>query len=131
MDSIDLGVSCINGLLSKTNLDPEIIDELIWGNVISNSNSPNIAREIILDAKLPSKISAKTVNKSCLSGLEAILQGVDLIENGNADVVLAGGSDSVSNAEIVLPKHMSKALGKYQYSKSNRVTGFVNLMKVF
>jgi acetyl-CoA acyltransferase len=129
MDAIDLGVSCVNGLLSKINLDPEIIDELIWGNVVTNSNA-NIAREIILDAKLPSSISAKTVNKACLSGLEAILQGVDLIENGNADVVLAGGSDSSSNAEIVLPKHMSQALGKYKYSKSNGVTGFVNLMKV-
>eukprot|EP01080_Neovahlkampfia_damariscottae_P009224 gene9224-1310_t len=129
LDAIELGSECVKGLISKTQLDPELVDEIIWGNVVQNNGAPNIAREIIFDSKLPTKITGKTISKGCLSGLEAILQGVDLIENGNAHVVLAGGSDSVSSSEIILPKHMSQALGKYQYSKTKGISSFVTLVK--
>ena len=130
MDAIDLGSQIVKGFLSKTNLDPENIDIVIWGNVVESINGPNVAREIILDSKLPSKITGKTISKGWLSGLEGILEGIDLIENGNAEVVLVGASDSISSSEIILPKHMSQNLDKYKYSKTNGISGFAKLMKV-
>lgn len=117
VDAIGLGVSAVSGLLEKTKLNPEEIDEIIWGNVVLNTKAPNVAREIIIDLNLPKKITGVTVSRACLSGLEAILQAVRLIEHGHANVVIAGGSDSTSNGEISLPRHVGHALGQYQYGK--------------
>lgn len=120
VDSIELGVHAVSGLLNKTRLDPRYIDEVIWGNVVLNTKAPNIAREIILDLNLPKNITGVTVSRACHSGLEAILQGVRLIEHGGAQVVVAGGSDSMSNGEISLPRHMAHALGNYKYNGSGK-----------
>ncbi|KAL9652385.1 hypothetical protein ABK040_012040 [Willaertia magna] len=117
VDAIGLGVSSVDGLLKKTKLNPNLIDEIIWGNVVLNTKAPNIAREIIIDLNLPKKITGVTVSRACLSGLEAILQGIRLIESGNAEVVVAGGSDSTSNGELTMPRNFTKALGKYNYGK--------------
>lgn len=65
--------------------------------LVVTTQAPNIAREIVMDLKLPSKITGVTVSRACLSGLQAILQAVDYIEQGHGDVVIAGGSDSMSN----------------------------------
>lgn len=113
VDAIDLGCTAVSGLLKKTKLDPNLVDEVIWGNVVVNVNSPNVAREIILQLGLPNSISGVTVSRACLSGLEAILQGVRLIETGQAECVIAGGSDSTSNCDVPIPRHLQHALGKY------------------
>jgi len=99
-----LGVAAVEGLLKKSKLDPNLIDEIIWGNVVLNTKAPNVAREIVIDLNLPKKITGVTVSRACLSGMEAILQGIRLIEAGQADVVVAGGSDSMSNGEMALPR---------------------------
>lgn len=64
---------------------------------VVNTRAPNIAREIVIDLNLPRKITGVTVSRACLSGLQAILQAVHLIEHGDAHCVIAGGSDSTSN----------------------------------
>ena len=66
--AIDLGVAAVRGLLRETELDPQEIDEVIYGNVVVHSGAPNIAREILLDAKLPASIPGTTVVLQCLSG---------------------------------------------------------------
>ncbi|KAL0480123.1 acetyl-CoA acyltransferase [Acrasis kona] len=130
VDAIGLGVSAVSGLLQKTKLNPEIIDEVIWGNVVVNTKAPNVAREIIIDLNLPKKITGVTVSRACLSGLEAILQGVRLIESGHAQVVVAGGSDSTSNGEVTLPRHVGHALGQYKYGRDqNSMKGYKKLLK--
>lgn len=62
-----------------------------------NPSAPNVAREIVVDLNLPTKITGVTVSRACISGLQAILQAVHLIEHGDAECVIAGGSDSMSN----------------------------------
>ncbi|KAF0983092.1 hypothetical protein FDP41_011070 [Naegleria fowleri] len=130
VDSIGLGVSAVEGLLKKSKLDPNLIDEIIWGNVVLNTKAPNVAREIVIDLNLPKKITGVTVSRACLSGLEAILQGIRLIEHGQAEVVVAGGSDSMSNGEMALPRNLTLALGKYNYGKDKgTMKGLIQLFK--
>ncbi|CEO97951.1 Acetyl-CoA C-acyltransferase [Plasmodiophora brassicae] len=113
VDATALGVACVRGLIEKYKIDPVIVDDVIWGNVVVNTSAPNIAREIVIDAKLPRSIPGVTVSRACLSGLQAIEQAVTLIESGYAHVVIAGGSDSTSNGEMPVPRHLTRALGKY------------------
>ena len=113
VDAIGLGVAAVRGLLEKTQLDPELIDEVVFGNVVVNSAAPNIARELVLDAKLPMKISGTTVVCQCLSGLECVAQAARLIGAGDASCVVAGGSDSTSSGEVTLDRSLTLALGTY------------------
>ena len=119
-NAIDLGVATVRGLIQKTKINPKIIDELIMGNVVIKSSAPNLAREIVIDANLPRTIAGVTVSRACLSGLQAIEQANMLIETGNADVVVAGGSDSLSSAELNMPAKFTLALAKYQMGGGNK-----------
>eukprot|EP00465_Bigelowiella_longifila_P014428 CAMPEP_0185277900 /NCGR_PEP_ID=MMETSP1359-20130426/59711_1 /TAXON_ID=552665 /ORGANISM="Bigelowiella longifila, Strain CCMP242" /LENGTH=69 /DNA_ID=CAMNT_0027872195 /DNA_START=30 /DNA_END=236 /DNA_ORIENTATION=+ len=66
-NAISLGAAAVKGLIAKTEIDPNAIDQLIMGNVVVNSNAPNLAREIIIDLMLPSNIPGTTVSIACLS----------------------------------------------------------------
>jgi acetyl-CoA acyltransferase len=116
LDTVELAKQAVSGLLARTQLDPTHIDEVVWGSVIFNGATPNTARELVLDLNLPRSIPGFTVTRACLSGLQAITHAAAAIERGDVDVVIAGGSDSVSNAEMPMPKKLVKALGKLQYS---------------
>jgi len=120
VDSIGLSVAAISGLLTKTKLDPHLIDSIIMGNVVVTSAAPNLARESILDLKLPRHIPGTTVSMACLSGLEAIAIASNAIETNNGDIILAGGSDSLSNGELSMPRKATRALGKYQMGGGNK-----------
>eukprot|EP00817_Percolomonadidae_sp_ATCC50343_P003827 CAMPEP_0117430056 /NCGR_PEP_ID=MMETSP0758-20121206/9581_1 /TAXON_ID=63605 /ORGANISM="Percolomonas cosmopolitus, Strain AE-1 (ATCC 50343)" /LENGTH=416 /DNA_ID=CAMNT_0005217665 /DNA_START=164 /DNA_END=1411 /DNA_ORIENTATION=+ len=115
LDNVGLGCVAVEGLIKKTKINPEWIDEIVWGTVVLNTKAPNVAREIVIDLNLPKTIPGHTVSRACLSGLTAILSGIRMIETGQADCIIAGGSDSTSNGEVTLPKHLQHALAKYQY----------------
>jgi acetyl-CoA acyltransferase len=104
MDSIALGAAAVRGLLDRTHLPESEIGGIIWGGVILPAGSPNIAREIVLDLNLPRNIEGATVTRACTSSLLAITQAAAAIERGEVDVLIAGGSDSTSNAEVKLPQ---------------------------
>jgi acetyl-CoA acyltransferase len=104
MDTIALGVTAVRALLERFPVPRAELDALVWGGVILPGTAPNVGREIVLDAGLPHEVEAMTVTRACASGLQAIALGVAQIERGEADVVVAGGSDSTSNAEIKLPQ---------------------------
>lgn len=130
VDTIALGASAVSGLLNKYKLDPSHIDEVIWGAVVLPNGTPNVAREIVLDLNLPRTIPAYTVSRACLSGLQAIVQAVTMIEHGDAECVIAGGSDSLSNGELVMPRKVTHALANYQYGGKNRgAAGVVQLLR--
>jgi acetyl-CoA acyltransferase len=112
LDTIDLASAACKGLIEKSKVDPRDIDEVIWGAVVFKSSAPNVARELVLDLNLPPSIPGMTVTRACLSGLQAITLAAAAIERGDADVVIAGGSDSVSNAEVPLPGNLTLAMGK-------------------
>mmetsp|Transcript_37143 Transcript_37143/g.43373 ORF Transcript_37143/g.43373 Transcript_37143/m.43373 type:complete len:445 (+) Transcript_37143:27-1361(+) len=117
MDTIDLGCEAVRGLLNKSKLPPSEIDHVAWGGVMMRSGCPNTAREIVIDLDLPLNISAHTETMACASGMKSILSAMQLIESGNADVVVAGGSDSVSCTEVPLARDVSQSLALYSSGK--------------
>jgi acetyl-CoA acyltransferase len=110
LDTIALGTQVTNALLKKLELDRKKIDAIVWGGVILPPLSVNIGREIALDLGLH-EVEGHTVTRACASGLQAISTAVAMIERGEADVVIAGGSDSTSNAPIALPPKVTQTLG--------------------
>ena len=117
MDTIALGVAAARGALAKAGLGVRDVDAVVWGGVILPSGSPNVGREIALDLKLDPRAEAMTVTRACASGLQAITLAAAAIERGEADVVLCGGSDSTSHAEIKLPQKVVHALAPLALGK--------------
>ena len=111
LDTIALGAAAVSGLLKKLELNPKEIDAISWGGVILPPLSVNVGREIVLDLKLPYSIEGHTVTRACASGLQAITAAAASIERGEADVIIAGGSDSTSNAPIAFPSKIVNVLG--------------------
>lgn len=118
VDTIALGVSATGSLLQRTELDRRELDGIVWGGVILPGFAPNVGREIALDLALPCSVEAYTVTRACASGLQAITNAVGAIERGDADVMIAGGSDSTSNAEIKLPQKVVHALAPLAFGKA-------------
>jgi len=118
VDTIGLGVSAVGNLLERTELDRKEIDGIVWGGVILPGLAPNVGREIALDLRLPHSVEAFTVTRACASGLQAVTSAVSAIERGDADVMIAGGSDSTSNAEIKLPQKVVHAMAPLAFGKA-------------
>lgn len=119
LDAIALGDVAVEALLAKTGLPQSEVESLLWGCVIIPSAAPNVGREIALDVGLPRSVEAATISMACASGLRAITTAAAAIERGDADVVIAGGSDSTSNAEIKLPQKLVHALAPIAFGKAS------------
>lgn len=104
LDAIDLSVAAARALLARNPGVGEALGGVVWGGVILPSGAPNIGREVVLDLGLPRHIEASTVTRACTSGLLSVTQAVAAIERGEADIMVAGGSDSTSNAEVKMPQ---------------------------
>ncbi|MDV6315407.1 acetyl-CoA C-acyltransferase [Idiomarina sp. HP20-50] len=100
----NLGATAIKAALSNSGLKADDISEVIMGNVLPAGLGQAPARQAMLYADLPRSTGATTINKVCGSGLKAAMMAHDLIKAGSADVVLAGGMESMSNAPYLLPK---------------------------
>ncbi|GAB2726194.1 acetyl-CoA C-acyltransferase [Nocardia thraciensis] len=109
MDSIDLADAAVAGLLERAGLPKDQVQAIVWGGVILPSAAPNIAREIALDLRLDPGCEGYTVTRACASGLQAVTAAAAAIERGEYDVMIAGGSDSTSNAEVKLPQKVVHA----------------------
>lgn len=109
-DAVDLGRSVITNLLTKTGIDPEMIDETIFGCVSQPAEAANIARVIALRAGIPKEKPAMTVHRNCASGLEAMTTASDRMAAGHGEVFVVGGTESMSR----IPLYYSyKAAGKF------------------
>src|SRR5690242_8113790 len=111
LDTIALGAATVSALLKRLELPAREVDSIVWGGVILPPLSVNVGREIVLELKLPPAIEGMTVTRACASGLQAITTAAAAIERGDADVVIAGGSDSTSNAPIAFPPKLVHKLG--------------------
>ena len=111
MDAIDLGVEAVRGLLSRTGVPWDALDAIIWSGVVLPPLAPNVGREIALDLGLPPSVEAVTVTRACASGLQAITDAVAKIERGEADLIIAGGGDSTSNAALTMPPSFIRKAG--------------------
>ncbi|MBE3599067.1 MAG: acetyl-CoA C-acetyltransferase [Limnochordaceae bacterium] len=97
-----LGAVAVRGALERAGVSPDQVDEVIMGNVISAGLGQAPARQAALLAGLPRKVECLTINKMCGSGLKAVMLAAQAIAVGDADVVVAGGMESMSNAPYVL-----------------------------
>ncbi|MES2620012.1 MAG: thiolase family protein [Bacteroidota bacterium] len=116
--SYQLGQFAIKGLLNKTGIDPKEVGYVVMGTTISNVKTGNVAREAALTAGIPTTSPCHTVTMACISANQAIVSGMHIIQNGDADVVIAGGTDCTSDAPILFNKKMRKKLFMAQKLKS-------------
>jgi acetyl-CoA acyltransferase len=93
------------------------VDSIVWGGVLLPGMSPNVGREIALELGMHAT-EAVTVTRACASGLQAVTTAAAAIERGDADVVIAGGSDSTSNAEVKLPQRLVRAVAPIAFGKA-------------
>jgi acetyl-CoA C-acetyltransferase len=91
-----LGAIAIKGALDKINLDPNLVDEVLMGNVVQAGNGQAPARQAALYAGLPNTVACTTINKVCASGMKAVMQGAQAIIAGDAEIVVAGGMENMS-----------------------------------
>jgi acetyl-CoA C-acetyltransferase len=96
----DLGATAVRGLLERTGLAGEDVDDLILGHVYPTSEAPAIGRVVALDAGLPVPVTGLQVDRRCGSGLQAILYAAMQVQTGASEVVVAGGADSMSRAVV-------------------------------
>lgn len=116
----ELGQLAIKGLISKTGIDPKIVDSVVMGCVIHTLKTSNLAREAALTAGISNKTPCHTVTQACISANRAIVAAIGELAAGQAEVVIAGGADSASETPIGYKKHMRTKLMK---GKKIRSTG--------
>lgn len=102
----DLGARIAKEVILRSNIDPTKIDEVIIGNVAQPGDAANISRVIALKAGVPESVPAYTVHRNCASGMEAITTATSKILNDEADIILAGGVESMSN----IPLHFNEKM---------------------
>ncbi|GFG72513.1 acetyl-CoA C-acetyltransferase [Mycolicibacter senuensis] len=97
LTAVDLGVAALSGLLDRTGLPADTIDDVVLGHCYPNSEAPAIGRVVALDSGLPVTVPGMQVDRRCGSGLQAVLQACLQVGSGDCDVVIAGGAESMSN----------------------------------
>jgi acetyl-CoA C-acetyltransferase len=101
--AVELGAAVIKRLLEQSGLDGSEVDEVILGHVLTAGAGQNTARQAAIKAGLPNAVPAMTLNKVCGSGLKALHLGAQAIRCGDADVIIAGGMENMSQAPYVMP----------------------------
>ncbi len=128
LDSIDLADVAVKALLDRSEVPHEDIDSIVWGGVIFPSLAPNIAREVALDLRLSPSVEGMTCTRACATGLQAVTLAAAAIERGEADVVIAGGSDSTSNAPLNLPQKAVHALAPLAFGKAASPSDYLQVL---
>jgi len=118
LDVFELGRAAVVEVLQRSEIDPAEVDQIIFGNVSRPVKYHNLAREIGLASGLPRSIPAFTVGLACASACQAATSAVDLIERGYAQVVVAGGAESLSNVPIQYGDRLARALVGASQAKS-------------
>ena len=114
----DLGARIAKEVLIRSQVDPEKIDEVIIGNVANPADAANIARVIALKAGIPQHVPAFTVHRNCASGMEAMTTSCSKILNGEAEIILAGGVESMSNIPLFFGKKMTALFANLMKAKT-------------
>lgn len=103
LTAVDLGAIAVKEAIKRAGIDPAIIDEVILGNVLQGGLGQNVARQIAMAAGVPKEVPAMTMNKVCGSGLRTVGLAAQIIKAGDADCILAGGAESMSQAGYIMP----------------------------
>lgn len=102
LSAVDLGVIAAKEAIKRANIDPKEINEVLIGNVLSTGLGQNLARQIAIKSGVPVEVPSMTLNKLCGSGLRAVSLAAQEIILGDADVILCGGSESMSNSPYII-----------------------------
>lgn len=101
--AVTLGAIAAKEAIKRAGIDPAIIDEVVLGNVLQGGLGQNVARQIAMAAGIPKEVPAMTLNKVCGSGLRTVGLAAQIIKAGDADCILAGGAESMSQSGYVMP----------------------------
>ncbi len=123
----ELGAMAVSGLLARSRIDPAAVDRLVMGTVLSDPRTSNLAREVALSCGLPDSCAAFTVTAACISATTAISSGMEAIASGNADVVIAGGAEALSDPPIRFRRPVRKRL--FSSQKAKGPGGWLKLLK--
>ena len=108
--AVDLGKIVVNELLQKHDIDPAIIDQLVFGQVVQMPEAPNIAREIVLGTGMNVSTDAYSVSRACATSFQSTVNVAESIMAGHVDVGIAGGADSSSVAPVGVSKKLARTL---------------------
>lgn len=122
LSAIKLGSVAIKGAIEKSGVDPNKVNEVYFGNVVSANLGQAPARQAAKGAGLPDSVQCTTVNKVCASGMKSVMFGAQSIMLGFADVVVAGGMESMTN----IPYYVPKARFGYKYGNAELIDGLHN-----
>ena len=103
VSAVNLGSTAVKEALKRANIEPEQVQELIFGNVLQAGLGQNVARQAAVKAGLPVEVPAMTINKVCGSGLRCVALAAQMIKAGDCDVVVAGGMENMSAAPYAMP----------------------------
>lgn len=103
VSAVNLGVNTLKAVFAESGVKPEMVDEVILGNVCGAGLGQNVARQIAIHSGIPSSTPAYTINKVCGSGMKAIALAALMVSSGEAEVVVAGGTENMSQIPYILP----------------------------
>ncbi|ATX80135.1 acetyl-CoA C-acetyltransferase/acetyl-CoA acyltransferase [Mariprofundus aestuarium] len=118
LSAVDLGAMAVREVLARSPVRSDDVDQVIIGNVIQPSDAANISRVIALTAGIPRATPAHTVHRNCASGMQAVTDAAEKIQSGRADVVLAGGVESMTHAPLLFHDQFRAAMAKLPKAKS-------------
>ncbi len=114
-----LGQVALRELIARTNLNVELVDEVIVGNTGSPSDAVNISRVVALNSGIPIKTSAVTVHRNCASALESISSGFERIKSGTMDIIVAGGTENMSQMPLIMPVAITSIIERLGSAKTS------------
>jgi acetyl-CoA C-acetyltransferase len=127
--AVELGKIAVQEAIKRAKIRPEQVEEVILGNVLTAGQGQNPARQVLIRSGIPKEIPATTINKVCASGLKSVMMAAQVIKAGDADIVMAGGIESMSMAPFLL----SGARWGYRMNDGALIDGMVHdgLLDIF
>jgi acetyl-CoA acyltransferase len=116
--AVDLGKMVVNEMLMRSNLDPKMIDQLVYGQVVQMPEAPNIAREIVLGTGMNIHTDAYSVSRACATSFQSTVNIAESMMAGTVEIGVAGGADSTSVSPIGVSKKLARALVDLQKTKT-------------
>lgn len=101
LSTLQLGSAVVTELLQRSGVDGDQVDRVVYGSVVQDVGSPNIAREIVLACDLPDSVDGYSITKACATGTQTFVSGAQAILLGDADIVVTGGADSLSKPPVL------------------------------
>ncbi len=120
MNAIDLGILVTSELLARTDIDPALVDRVVYGQVIVLPEAPNIAREVVLGTGMRPQTDAYSVSRACATSFQAAVDIAQAIQSGEIDAGIAGGADSTSILPMQLGRGLAQALLRASKARSLR-----------